>query len=86
MFHEARSGFTSFTVHKLTFREDKDRASSKVEETSQTDAPSAQPKRPPPGNTDPALGRVDWDEIEAENIQLGLRRALRNMGIKPPGE
>ena len=73
----------------MTFRKDKNRDSSKTEETSQTDASSSLPmsqRQGPPGNTDPALGRVDWDEIEAQNIERGLRRALKNMGIKAHDE
>ncbi len=80
----------------MTFRKDKNRDSSKAEETSQTDDSSktegtfqtdafsspASQRQGPPGNTDPRLGRVDWDEIEAENIHLGLRGALKDLGIK----
>ena len=69
----------------MTFRKDKNRDSSKAEETTQTDASSSLPmsqRQGPPGNTDPALGRVDWDEIEAENIKRGLRGALKDLGIK----
>jgi len=53
----------------MTFREDKDRDSSKAEETTQTDASSSLPmsqRQGPPGNTDPTLGRVDWDEFEMQ--------------------
>ena len=85
MFHEARSGFTSFTVHKLTFREDKDRASSKTEETTQTDASSSLPmsqRQGPPGNMDPTLGRVDWDEFEMEAMHVGLDSVLKKLGKK----
>ena len=52
----------------MTFREDKNRASSKTEETSQTDALSS--PRPPPGNLDPTLGPVDWDEVEMQERQV----------------
>jgi hypothetical protein len=72
----------------MTFREDRTPGSSTAGERSQTDdsfSPASQ-RQGPPDNVDPALGRVDWDEIEAQNIQLGLRGALRDLGIKPPGE
>ena len=54
----------------MTFREDKNRASSKVEATSQADARSS--ARPPPGNLDPTLGPVDWDEVEMQDFQRML--------------
>ena len=73
MFHEARSGFTSFTVHKLTFREDRRRDSSKAGERSPKGSSSEPPPtRPPPGNLDPTLGPVDWDEVEMQEMQVTL--------------
>ena len=69
----------------MTFRKAHPPGSSKAEETSQTDAPSspASQRQGPPGNMDPALGRVDWDEFEMEAMHNGIQGALKDLGINP---
>jgi hypothetical protein len=68
----------------MTFREDRTPGSSTAGERSQTDdsfSPASQ-RQGPPRNVDPALGRVDWDEIEMQQVQVGLDEALRRLGKK----
>ena len=65
----------------MTFREDKNRDSPKAGETSRMDTTSAHlPKPPPPGNLDPTLGPVDWDEIEMQSLRRVLRQLAKELG------
>ena len=72
----------------MTFRKDKNRDSSKAEETTQTDASSSLPmsqRQGPPGNMDPTLGPVDWDEVEMQSFRRVLAELADRDPRPPPG-